>query len=214
MSPEPGGAAPGDARCPVSARPPRPALCPRPVPGTLAPPLERAAMPAAASRRLDEQDTVVLQLLQLAVELILAHCDLMPPALYAHFDAWADDLAAVLGRRCGRRRPPRGRAVTAARSYPGAAGSPRRRRRAGQPGKPAHQDRDPGGTAFAEGTAVSTTTIAALNPQDGAATAPPAAARRGPGPTMRPDPRRESADRGERKAPVDSRLPAHVARAA
>jgi len=45
---------------------------------------------------LEDHDPVVLQLLQLAVEAIIAHPRVLPPALYEQCSAFADDLAAAL----------------------------------------------------------------------------------------------------------------------
>jgi hypothetical protein len=55
-------------------------------------------MPPVTSCSLQDQDPVLLQLLQLAAEAILAHPEVVPPALYDGCSSWADTLAAALNR--------------------------------------------------------------------------------------------------------------------
>jgi hypothetical protein len=63
-----------------------------------------------APRPLQDHDPVVIELLRLAAETILAHPEAVPPGLHDLCDAWADNLACVLGTHLapapGAARPP------------------------------------------------------------------------------------------------------------
>lgn len=53
-------------------------------------------MTVTARSPLEDFDPMILELLRLAAEVILAHPEAVPPALYDLCDDWADGLAAAL----------------------------------------------------------------------------------------------------------------------
>lgn len=93
-------------------------------------------MTTASRKPLDETDPVVLQLLQLAAEVILAYPGTVPPGLYELCDEWAADLAAAINPHPDTRPPDRRLPGTPALRAPDAASGPVPAGGAAVPGEP------------------------------------------------------------------------------